>query len=581
MWKRLFLTVAALLSAGWFPQKAFAAKPIIDRQCYQQIMDNLVISRRDIASYKKIFRALNKDDVETADEHIADVSNQILMGHVLAEKYLSKNYKTSYAELKDWLRLYYDHPQALSLLRLAKSKFNGAKEELADIEKLLPKLPVSPYSWFNNQYEHLSDAKRKYVRQKVSSFRQAINRGKTKVARLILADKNFRLWILDREYDAMSATLATSYLIDGQDKLALQYTEKAIRRSKDATALWVGGLAAWRSGNYRKAADYFGRLGAKTDNDEWLVSAGAYWAYRAYSRLNKKPQANQWLKTASKYKRTFYGMLANYQLRQPWDFNWSGDAYFNNFSTYDYVNDMLASSAIQRAIVLIMSKNPDLAEKELNYAYKNMNERQKEACLYLAAQYNMPALGIKLSNEIKDNEKSLFYDNVAYPVPTWKPKGGWKVSRALVLALIRQESAFKPEAQSGAGAKGLMQLMPNTAYHVTKDRRLKRDSSVLYNADYNMEVGQQYLSYLMGKPFVTDNLFYLATAYNAGPGNLFKWQKKVKYNNDPLLFIEVIPSRETRIYIERVMANFWAYNLRFGKEHKSMDEVASGQWPTL
>ncbi|MFR2533457.1 MAG: transglycosylase SLT domain-containing protein, partial [Alphaproteobacteria bacterium] len=97
----------------------------------------------------------------------------------------------------------------------------------------------------------------------------------------------------------------------------------------------------------------------------------------------------------------------------------------------------------------------------------------------------------------------------------------------------------------------------------------------------NMEVGQQYLSYLMGKPFVTDNLFYLATAYNAGPGNLFKWQKKVKYNNDPLLFIEVIPSRETRIYIERVMANFWAYNLRFGKEHKSMDEVASGQWPTL
>ena len=231
MWKRLFLTVAALLSAGWFPQKAFAAKPIIDRQCYQQIMDNLVISRRDIASYKKIFRALNKDDVETADEHIADVSNQILMGHVLAEKYLSKNYKTSYAELKDWLRLYYDHPQALSLLRLAKSKFNGAKEELADIEKLLPKLPVSPYSWFNNQYEHLSDAKRKYVRQKVSSFRQAINRGKIKVARLILADKNFRLWIPDREYDAMSATLATSYLIDGQDKLALQYTEKADRKS--------------------------------------------------------------------------------------------------------------------------------------------------------------------------------------------------------------------------------------------------------------------------------------------------------------------------------------------------------------
>ena len=83
--------------------------------------------------------------------------------------------------------------------------------------------------------------------------------------------------------------------------------------------------------------------------------------------------------------------------------------------------------------------------------------------------------------------------------------------------------------------------MPNTAYHVTKDRRLKRDSSVLFDKDYNMEVGQQYLSYLMGKPFVSDNLFYLATAYNAGPGNLFQMAEKAKYKNDPLFFIEVLP----------------------------------------
>jgi len=581
LFRKVFLTIWLLSGAVICPQTVQAAKPIIDSECYRQILDNLVVSKRDIISYKKIFRALQKEDIDEADSHIDDISNQILMGHVQAEKYLSKTYKSSYGELKRWLKLYYDHPQAPSILRLARSKFKGAKEELAEFESILPKYAVSPYSWFNNQYEHLSAIKRRYVRNKVTAFRRAINKGKTLVAKNILADKKFRLWIPDREHDAMSATLATLYLTDGQDKLALQFAEKPVRRSGNAMAMWVGGLASWRLGNYAKAASYFSKLGAKSDNDEWLVSAGAYWAYRSYSRLNKKQPANAWLKTAAKYKRTFYGMLANYQLGDSWAFNWNGTAYFNNFNTYDYVNDMLASGAIQRAVVLLMSKNPDLAEKELSYAYKNMNERQKEACLYLAAQYNMPALGIKLSNEIKDNERRVFYDNIAYPVPAWMPKGGWKVSRALVLALIRQESSFMPEARSGAGAKGLMQLMPNTAYHVTKDRRLKRDSSVLYNVDYNMEVGQQYLSYLMGKPFVSDNLFYLAAAYNAGPGNLFKWQKKVKYKNDPLLFIEVLPARETRIYIERVLANFWAYNLRFGKAHKSMDEVASGQWPTL
>ena len=276
--RKAFLTILSVWGVVAFSQPASAVKPIIDQNCYQQILDNLVISKRDIISYKKTFRALQQEDLEEADDHIEDVSNQILMGHVLAEKYLSKTYKSSYDELKHWLKLYYDHPQAPSILRLAKSKSKGAKDELAAFEDLLPKYVPSPYSWFNNRYETLPEAKRKYIRAKVTAFRRAISKGKTLVAKNILADKKLRMWIPDREYDAMSATLATVYLTDGNDKQVLQFTEKAIRRSKDATAMWVGGLAAWRMGNYQKAADYFSKLGAKTDNDEWLVSAGAYWA---------------------------------------------------------------------------------------------------------------------------------------------------------------------------------------------------------------------------------------------------------------------------------------------------------------
>ena len=150
-----------------------------------------------------------------------------------------------------------------------------------------------------------------------------------------------------------------------------------------------------------------------------------------------------------------------------------------------------------------------------------------------------------------------------------------------IRALVRQESGFNAKAQSGAGAKGLMQLMSSTAIYVTKDRRLRRDTSPLFETEYNLETGQRYVSYLMEKDFIGNNLFFLATAYNAGPGNLYKWQKKVKYGNDPLMFIEAIPSRQTRIYIERVLANFWVYNARFGQPSESLEALIHSRWPTF
>lgn len=284
---------------------------------------------------------------------------------------------------------------------------------------------------------------------------------------------------------------------------------------------------------------------------------------------------------ASKYRRTFYGILANYQLGNPLKYNWDSLAYLNDFSNYNYVSELVASPSIRRAIILIHAKQPELAEKELRGDLDAMNERQREAALFIAQQYNMHSLGIVISNLIKDNDREIYYDCIAYPDPDWQPKSGWRVDRALVWALVRQESGFNAKAQSGAGAKGLMQLMSSTAIYVTKDRRLRRDTSPLFETEYNLETGQRYVSYLMEKDFIGNNLFFLATAYNAGPGNLYKWQKKVKYGNDPLMFIEAIPSRQTRIYIERVLANFWVYNARFGQPSESLEGLIHDRWPTL
>jgi len=539
----------------------------------------LCISKSDIKAYRRIFSYVDKEEISEALEKTEYIDNDILLGHVKAEIFLSKTYKTKADELKKWLEKFNNLPQARSIYNLAVMKSGKDKIENPWGEKY----PViySPYSWYNNQYENLSDADRKYVRKQVSKFRRYINSGKTKAARTILENKKFRMTIPDKEYDAMSVTLATVYMLDNYNKLAWQWVQKATKRSDDSMGYWVGGLAAWKMKQYKNAVSFFTKLGAKRTSDEWLVSAGAYWAYRSYMKLGKKTEAQKWLRVASIYKRTFYGMLANYQLGLPWHYDWDGISFFGDYSSCNYINEIAMFPEVKRALVLLVIGKNKLAEKEIKSVYKNMNKRQKEILLFIAQSYEMHSLAITLVNDIKDNENGVFYDKIAYPVPDWKPKGGWKIDSALVWALVRQESAFYPMAQSRAGARGLMQLMPMTAFHISKNKKIKRDKSVLFDTRYNLTLGQKYVNYLAEKDYINGNLFYLIAAYNAGPGNLYKWQKKLKYNNDPLLFIEVLPAKETRIYIERVMANFWIYNARFGREHKSLDALSKGKWPKI
>lgn len=196
----------------------------------------------------------------------------------------------------------------------------------------------------------------------------------------------------------------------------------------------------------------------------------------------------------------------------------------------------------------------------------------------LAARAGMPALAVKLDAVIYPNGGG--FDGAAYPVPPWVPKKGFAVDRALIYAIIRQESRFNPTAKSWAGARGLMQLMPRTASYVARDRRLrgsKRHS--LYEPEVNLALGQKYIHILLKDAKIKGDLFLMAAAWNGGPGNLNKWRRQVDHLDDPLFFIETLPSRETRIFIERVLANLWIYRTRLGQPAPSLDAIAAGDWP--
>jgi len=138
----------------------------------------------------------------------------------------------------------------------------------------------------------------------------------------------------------------------------------------------------------------------------------------------------------------------------------------------------------------------------------------------------------------------------------------------LTLAVIRQESAFKVNAKSRASARGLMQLMPATAKKVAKDLKLRYSSMrLMTEPNYNMTLGQSYLARMIDR---FDGSYVLAlTAYNAGPKRAKRW---IMDNGDPrdrgvdaIDWIEMIPFRETRNYIQRVLESLQVYRTRLAK----------------
>ncbi len=129
------------------------------------------------------------------------------------------------------------------------------------------------------------------------------------------------------------------------------------------------------------------------------------------------------------------------------------------------------------------------------------------------------------------------------------------IDPSLVMALIRQESAFNPRAASPSDARGLMQILPGTA------ARSRRSQSTvaqrLYNPAYNMRFGCAYLRELI-KQF-NGNLPEALAAYNAGPTRVSKWISDYTFH-DPQEFVESIPFQETRIYVEAVLKDRAIYH---------------------
>lgn len=137
-----------------------------------------------------------------------------------------------------------------------------------------------------------------------------------------------------------------------------------------------------------------------------------------------------------------------------------------------------------------------------------------------------------------------------------------KNNDALMMAIVREESSFNPQAQSGVGAIGLMQLMPATAHEIGQRHGITFNTSYLFNPELNLRLGNLYYSTI--KNSLEGKDVSAIAAYNGGIGSVTRWKTNLKYN-DTDEFVEQIPYDETKNYVIKVFRSYWNYTRIYQK----------------
>jgi soluble lytic murein transglycosylase-like protein len=486
-----------------------------------------VLDEADRALYRELFALEENGRHAEADRLIGRLSDPLLTGDLLAARFLSPTYKTSYAELRSWLANYADLPDAERIHKLAmRKKPKGAEA---------PRLP-------------LGGAKLRGAR--LPFVLECTGKGEAQA--------------LDQAREAFSV---------GNDQDAYARAER-IAAASCPEAVWLAGLAAFRSGDNAAARRQFEALAEAPGIPAALTSAAAFWASRVHLRGGRPQLVSHWLGAAADHPRTFYGLLAQRALGVPMRLS---------FDTEPFTDADLAAVGdlprVRHAVALLEVGQRTRAETLLRVTAARATPPVRRAVVTLAEAAGI--VGLPARFERTSGRRGAWRDEAAaYPVPDWQPVNRRPIDRALVYSLVKNESGFQARARNATGASGVMQLMPTTARFAAKRAGIRSvDHKALGDPEINIALGQSYLEYLAATPEVDGDLFRLIAAYNAGPKAVGRWKIARGKGGDPLMFIESLPSRETREFVEQVVADYWIYKLRFGHQTPSLDAVAGNRWP--
>ncbi|NIJ06471.1 hypothetical protein FHS31_000053 [Sphingomonas vulcanisoli] len=555
LWATLAFATAALSPAIAADAVSFTTTPAV--------ADQGLLTPAERTAYRTAFAAIRSGDWTSATAAIDAMPAGLLTPIARAELYLAKG-----APQPD--------PMALTALitaspQLPQAPALGAKA----IERGATALPAMPT-------EH------DLVRTSAASRRQNVRSTRADAASARVAAQLQPLFKVNDAasaepiVEAASAQLSPEALTEWRQRVAWTY----LLANDDANARrvatmaragagewasqadWVLGLAAWRAGDMDAASEAFAATAGRSRDPE-MIAAGLFWAARADTAGGHPDRVAPRLRSAARMDETFYGLLARQMLGMT-----------GAEETPALAPGLPQTPNAVTAAALIEVGEPALADRVIRREARIGSWTNHAGLIQLAARLNLPATQLWLAqNSPAGMPTSL---SARYPMPAgWMPTGGWRVDRALCMAHALQESQFRMDATSHAGARGVMQLMPATARLVARHKGDAPEiADRLSDPAVSFEYGQSYLQELADNMGATGGLLpKVIAAYNAGPNNVAAWNVRPGASTDPLFFIETIPFAETRGYVATVLRNYWMYQRESGVRSESLAQLAEGKWP--
>ena len=358
--------------------------------------------------------------------------------------------------------------------------------------------------------------------------------------------------------------LARDELLEGSAERAYEIAAKHhLAGGSDLADLeWLAGyIALTRMDDPARALTHF-----QQHDDEVVtpISQGraGYWKGRAYEAMGDRTSADMEYTRGAAFQTSFYGLLAAEAAGLPFDVG------LDAVPKVDWRDSPLVSDSLfQAGQLLLAAGERNLAELFWTQLAEQLGEHDAALLGQAAIDLDEPHLAVMIG-------KAVARWGVIAPIPYYPlhplAKSDLPVPAELALSIARRESEFDPGVVSGAGARGLMQVMPATARQVAaKLGLLEEHSTARLTADpvYNGRIGTDYLAQLIDR--FDGNIVMVSAGYNAGPSRPARWMEEF---GDPrgkdidamLDWIEGIPFRETRNYVMRVSESLPIFRARLG-----------------
>jgi Soluble lytic murein transglycosylase and related regulatory proteins (some contain LysM/invasin domains) len=324
-------------------------------------------------------------------------------------------------------------------------------------------------------------------------------------------------------------------------------------------------------GNWQNFAERLALLDDKArQHERWQ-----YWAARAQDEL-KQPIAgfpiSEEIYRELAQNRSFYGFMSADKLKQEYALVDESTPLEESFR-----QQVEQLPVVRRAHELWLTGNSTEARAELLHASRRLDDKQVAAIGQLARDWGWYSTGIQtMINGNLWNELTVRFP-LAYREEVARIAQDTQLEQTLIYAIARQESAFDASARSPVGAMGLMQLMPQTAIYTAKKSGIRHaNAQELLDVEHNMRLGGHYLNHLLQT--FNGNRILAAAAYNAGPNRVNRWLSEQGKEKPVDVWIETIPFKETRQYVQNVLCFSVIYGYRLGQPTIFLSEAEAKQY---